>query len=194
MIYEQMRRTTMSGQFGLIAMLISAVAMLGGCDTTRPIGDTILGGLGAAGKATVGGLETAGRSTVGGLQWVADGGEVGIRGRGHGSTAEPFLLVTGLRYPGIKLDELKILSMEAVDGKGKPLLWKQGAWIKSKYGPALTITVTPAKSTAIVDVTGVLVYRGGRWTLSARCLRGPNEAEGAKGHVWKTELINVTRQ
>ena len=183
MFYDQMRRTRVSGQFGLIAVLISAMAVLGGCDVMRGIGEV-----------TVGGLQTAGRATIGGLQWVADGGETGIRGRRHGATEQPFFLVTGLRFPGIKLDELSVLSMEAVDGKGAPLLWKQGAWNESKFGPALTITVTPAESTAVVDVTGVLIYRGGRWTLSARCLRGPNELEGAKGHVWKTELVNVIRQ
>ena len=194
MFYDQMRRTRVLGQFGLIAACISAMAVLGGCDTMRPFGDTILDGLGTAGKATVGGLSTAGRATVGGLQWVADGGETGIRGRGHGSTAQPFFLVTGLRFPGIKLDDLSVLSMEAVDGKGNPLLWKKGSWTESEHGPALTITVTPAESTSIVDVTGVLVYRGGRWTLSARSLRGPGEAKGVKGHTWRTELINVIRQ
>lgn len=194
MFCDQMRRTRVSGQFGLIAALISSMAVLGGCDSTRPFGDTIFDGLRAAGKATVDGLGTAGRTTVGGLQWVADGGETGIRGRRHGSTEQPFFLVTGLRFPGIKLDELSVLSMEAVDGKGNPLPWKQGSWTESEHGPALTITVTPGKSTSIVDVTGVLVYRGGRWTLSARSLRGPSEAEGVKGHAWRTELIDVIRQ
>jgi hypothetical protein len=194
MFYDQMRRTRVSGQFGVIAVLISAMAVLGGCDSTRPFGDTIFDGLRAAGKATVDGLGTAGRTTVGGLQWVADGGETGIRGRRHGSTAQPLFVVTGLRFPGIKLDELSVLSMEAVDGKGNPLLWKQGSWTESEHGPALTITVTPTESTSIVDVTGVLVYRGGRWTLSARSLRGPSEAKGVKGHVWRTELINVILQ
>jgi len=194
MFHDQMRRARVSGQFGVIVLVISAMAVLIGCDSTRPFGDAILDGLGAAGKAAVGGLGTAGRATVGGLQWVADGGETGIRGRGHGSTAQPFFLVTGLRFPGIKLNEVSVLSMDAVDGKGKPLLWKQGAWTESKYGPALTITVTPAKSTQIVDVTGVLIYRGGRWTLSARSVRGPSEVEGVKTRVWRTELINVLRQ
>jgi len=194
MFYDQMRRRKVSGQFGVIAVLISAMVVLGGCDTTRPFGDTILDGLGTAGKATVNGLGTAGRATVGGLQWVADGGETGIRGRRHGSTAQPFLLVTGLRFPGIKLSELRVLKMEAVDGKGNSLLWKQGAWTESKFGPALTITVIPAKSTQTVDVTGVLMYRGGRWTLSARSQRVPSAVEGVKGHAWRTELINVIRQ
>lgn len=194
MFYNQMRRTRVSGRFGLVAVWISAMAVLCGCDTMRPFGDTILDGLGTAGKATVGGLSTAGRATVGGLQWVADGGETGIRGRGHGTTAQPFFLVTGLRFPGIKLDELSLLSMDAVDGKGAPLPWKRGAWTESEHGQALTITVTPAESTAIVDVTGVLIYRGGRWTLSARSRRVTGEAEGVKGNAWRTELIDVIRQ
>ena len=194
MFYDQMRRTRVSGRFGVIAVLISAMAVLGGCEVMRGIGEVTVGGLETAGKATVGGLGTAGRATVGGLQWVVDGGVTGIRGRRHGSTEKPFFLVTGLRFPGIKLSELSVLSMEAVDGKGNPLLWEQGAWTESKYGPALTITVIPAKSTGIVDVTGVLIYRGGRWTLSARSRRVPSELEGLKAHAWRTELITVTRQ
>ena len=194
MFCDQMRRRKASGQFGVIAMLISAMAVSGGCDVMRGIGEVTVGGLETVGKATVNGLGTAGRATVGGLQWVVDGGETGILGRRHGATAQPFLLVTGLRFPGIKLSELSVLSMEAVDGKGKPLLWKQGAWAESKFGPALTITVTPAEDTRIVDVTGVLVYRGGRWTLSARSRHVAGEVEGVKGYAWRTELINVIRQ
>ncbi|MDP6045668.1 MAG: hypothetical protein QGG25_08675 [Phycisphaerae bacterium] len=173
-------------RFGAFALLISAV-MLGGCDSSKPFGGTILDGLNNAGKATVGGLETAGRATVGAGQWVVSGGETGILGRAHDTTEQPFLLVTGLRYPGIKLDELTILSMDAVDPSGKPLHWKQGAWTKSKYGPALTITVDPGAVAKVVEVRGVLIYRNGRWTLTARCLASP---EGG----WTTEFINVLRQ
>ena len=194
MFYEQMRRSGALGQFGVIATLISAMAVLGGCDSTRPFGDTILDGLGTAGKVTVGGLETAGRATVGGLQWVADGGVDGIRGRSHGSTEKPFFVVTGLRFPGIKLSELSVLSMHVVDGRGKELAWQQGAWTKSKWGQAMTITVIPQADTRIVDVTGVLIYRGGRWTLSARSVRLPSQSEADKTHPWTTELITVTRQ
>jgi len=185
MFYDRKRRAGSLGRLGFIAALICA-AILVGCDATRPFGDTILDGLGAAGKATVGGLETAGRATVGAGQWVVDGGETGIRGRTHGTTEQPFLLVTGLRYPGIKLDELTIHSMDAVDAGGKPLHWTQGAWTKSKYGPALTITVDPGR-TNTVDVSGVLIYRNGRWTLSARCIASPDGG-------WNTEFINVIRQ
>ncbi|MDP6546329.1 MAG: hypothetical protein QGH60_20305 [Phycisphaerae bacterium] len=194
MFYDQKRRARVSGQFGVIALLISAMALLCGCDSTRPFGDTILDGLNTAGKATLGGLDTAGRTTVGSLQWVADGGQTGIRGRRHGSTSQPFFLVTGLRFPGIKLSELSVLSMEAVDGKGNTLLWKQGAWTDSKHGPALTITVVPAEGARTVDVTGVLVYRGGRWTLSARSRLVSGETEGVKTVAWRTELIDVIRQ
>ena len=194
MFYDQMWRTRVLGQFGVIAILLSAMAVLCGCEVMKGIGEVTVGGLETAGKATVGGLGTAGRATVGGLQWVADGGETGIRGRGHGSTAQPFFLVTGLRFPGIKLGELSVMSMQVVDGRGKPLPWQQGAWTESKFGPALTITVAPEETTRIVDVTGVLVYRGGRWTLSARSVRAGSEVEGVKGHAWRTELINVTRQ
>ncbi len=158
------------GRFGAFVVLIAATAMLGGCDSTRPFGGTILDGLTNVGKTAVGGLETAGRATVGAGQWVVDGGETGIRGRTHGTTEQPFLLVTGLRYPGVKLDELQILSMEVVDSGGKALNWRQGAWTKSKYGPALTITVDAVQGTRTVDANGVLIYRNGRWTLSARCV------------------------
>ena len=190
MFYDQMRRNTVLSRVGMTAVLILAMAMAIGCDVMRPFGDTILDGLGTAGKATVGGLDTAGRATVGGLQWVADGGETGIRGRAHGATDKPFLLVTGLRFPGIKLSELSILSMEAVDGKGAALLWKQGVIEKTPNGPALTITVEPQGATQIVDVTGVLTYRNARWTLSARCVA----AGTGEGALWTTELFTVTRQ
>ena len=93
MFYDQMRRTRVLGQFGVIAILISVMVVLGGCEVMRGIGEVTVGGLDTAGKATVGGLNTAGLATVGGLQWGADGGETGIRGRGHGSTAQPFFLV-----------------------------------------------------------------------------------------------------
>ncbi|MDP6634708.1 MAG: hypothetical protein QGG42_07415 [Phycisphaerae bacterium] len=191
MFYDQTRRTRVLRRFGALAILISMTAVLGGCDSTRPFGDTILDGLGTAGRATVGGLETAGRATVGGLQWAVDGGETGIRGRTHGTTPQPFVLVTGLRFPGIKLEELRVLSLSAVDGRGKPLGWKEGAWTKSKYGPALTITVEPEQTTRVVDITAVLIYRGGRWTLSARCVASPSDPQGG---LWTTELLTVTRQ
>jgi hypothetical protein len=194
MFYDQMRRIGVSGQFGVIAILISAMSVLGGCEIMRGAGEATVGGLQTAGKVTVGGLETAGRATVGGLQWVADGGVEGIRGRTHGSTHKPFFIVTGLRFPGIKLGELGIQSMQVVDGRGNPLAWQQGAWTKSKWGPALTITVIPEEKTRIVDVTGVLIYRGGRWSLSARSSRVPGAAEVNKALPWRTELITVTRQ
>lgn len=205
MFHDQARRTRVFGRFGVIALLISVMAVLGGCEVMRPIGEATVGGLETAGKATVGGLETAGkatvggletagRATVGGLQWVADGGETGIRGRMHGSTEQPFFLVTGLRFPGIKLSELSVLSMQVVDAGGNKLAWRQGAWTKSKYGPAMTITVTPEKTTRLVKVTGVLIYRGGRWTLSAISVRLPGGSETDEGQLWRTELIRVTRQ
>ena len=194
MFCDQMRPARVLGQFGVIAVLISVMAVVGGCDVMRPFGDTILDGLGTAGKATVGGLTTAGRASVGGLQWVADGGTEGIRGRSLGSTAQPFLLVTGLRFPGIKLSDLSVLSIEAVDGKGKALTVQQGVWAGKKYGPALTFTVTPEEATRVVDVTGVLIYHAGRWTLSARCTRAPGATEADKANAWTTELITVTRQ
>ena len=53
MFHDRMRRTGVPGRLGIIAVLISSMAVLGGCDTMRPFGDTILGGLGAAGKAAV---------------------------------------------------------------------------------------------------------------------------------------------
>jgi len=187
MLNDSDRSSSSVVRLGTLAMLISTVAVVCGCDSTRPFGDTILDGLGTAGKATVGGLETAGRATVGAGQWVVSGGETGIRGRGHGSTDQPFLLVTGLRYPGIKLEELTVHSLDAVDSQGNKLHCTQGAWTKSKYGPALTITVDPGKSATTVDVNGVLIYRGGRWTLSARCL-------AQNGGGWTTEFINVIRQ
>ncbi len=187
MLYDSDRSGGALVRLGTFAVLISAAAMVCGCDSSRPFGDTILDGLHTAGKATVDGLETAGRSTVGAGQWVIDGGETGIRGRGHGSTEQPFLLVTGLRYPGIKLRELTVHSLVAVDGAGKQLHCTQGAWTKSKYGPALTITIDPGQTATTVDVSGVLIYRGGRWTLSARCL-------AQNGGGWTTEFVNVIRQ
>lgn len=193
-MFHHRTRRTVSGQFGVIAVLITAVALSGGCDAMRSAGEATVGGLKTAGKATVGGLETAGLATVGGLQWVADGGVTGIRGRTHGSTNKPFFIVTGLRFPGIKLSELSIQSMEVVDGSGKPLAWQQGAWTKSKWGPALTITVIPEAGTRIVDVTGVLIYRGGRWSLSARSSRLLGESKTREGLPWRTEQITVTRQ
>ena len=194
MFYDRMRRSGVAGRFAVAAMLISVTVVSLGCEVMRGIGEATVGGLQTAGKATVGGLETAGRATVGGMQWVADGGVDGIRGRRHGSTTKPFFLVTGLRFPGIKLSELSVLSMEAVDGKGKPLAWKQGAWTESRYGPALTVTVIAGKNTEIVDVSGVLIYRGARWTLSARSRRVGGELETVDARTWRTELIDVTRQ
>jgi len=175
-------------------VLAAAATALGGCDVLREAGEVTVGGLATAGKVTLGGLETAGRATVGGLQWVADAGETGIRGRMHGSTEKPFILVTGLRFPGIKLSELSVVSLQAVDGKGKDLGWDQGAWIDSKFGPALTITIQSAKTTTVVDIVGVLMYRGGRWVLTARCVRLPGESAVHKGHPWRTQTIDVVRQ
>ena len=86
MFYDQKHRTSALRQFGLIALLVSSMAVLGGCDVMRGVGEVTVGALETAGKATVGGLGTAGRTTVGGLQWVADGGETGICGRTDGST------------------------------------------------------------------------------------------------------------
>jgi hypothetical protein len=183
MFNDQTRRNRKPCRFAGIVVLISMMLPLSGCEVMRGVG-----------KVTVGGLETAGRATVGGLQWVADGGTTGIRGRRHGSTENPFFLVTGLRYPGIKLAELSVLSMEAVDGKGAPLLCRQGAMVDSKFGPAMTVTVIPAGNTRIVDVTGVLIYRGGRWTLSARCVRAAGEPGQQTPLPWTTELLDVIRQ
>ncbi|MCP4378209.1 MAG: hypothetical protein GY794_18795 [bacterium] len=183
MLYDQMRRNRMASRFAGVVVLVSGMWLLSGCEVMRGVG-----------KVTVGGLETAGRATVGGLQWVADGGTTGIRGRRHGATDKPFFLVTGLRFPGIKLEDLSILSIEAVDGKGAPLLCRQGAMADSKYGPAMTITVIPAGNTRIVDVTGVLIYSGGRWTLSARCVRAAGESGQQASLPWTTELLDVVRQ
>jgi len=175
-------------------VLLAGVAVLGGCDTLRQAGDATLGGLKTAGKTTLGGLETAGRATVGGLQWVADAGATGIRGRKHGSTEKPFLLITGLRFPGIDLDDLSVVSMQAVDAKGKSLSWKQGAWTDSEYGPTMTITVLPEEPTTVVDVVGILMYRGKKWVLTARCVRMPDESRIYKGHPWRTTTIDVVKQ
>jgi hypothetical protein len=190
MYYDQKRRTDMLMRAGAVALLVSAMLAVPGCDAMRPFNKTILDGLGTVGKATVGGLNTAGRATVGSLQWVADGGEAGIQGQAHGATAKPFLLVTGLRFPGIKLSELSVLSMEAVDSKGSVLPWKQGALADTNNGPALTITVEPEATSQTVGVTGVLIYRGGRWTLSARCV----STGSGPGALWTTERFTVTRQ
>jgi len=186
MLYDRARPDGPLRSFAVIAVFVSLIT-LAGCDATRPFGDTILDGLGTAGKATVGGLTTAGRATVGGLQWVVDAGETGIVGRTAGTTEKPLLLVTGRRFPGIKMEEISVLSMTVVDGKGAQLAWKQGAIEKTSNGPALTISVEPGAETQIVDVTGVLIYRNARWTLSARCSLTP-------GRLWTTELITATRQ
>ena len=194
MFYDQMRRNTVLSRFGTTAVLISAMALVSGCETFRPIGDAVVGGLDTAGKVTVGGLNTAGRATVGGLQWVVDGGESGIRGQTHGATDQPFLLVTGLRFPGIRLSDISVRSIEAVDGKGSALTWKQGSLADTKDGPALTITVEPRATTRTVDVTGVLIYLNARWTLSARCVELPRASDESTDRLWRTELITVTRQ
>lgn len=193
MLHDQMRRAEMLKRCGGFAVLIFTAAVCG-CDSSRPFGDTILDGLGTAGKATVGGLETAGRATVGSLQWVADGGETGIRGRDHGLTAKPMLLVTGLRFPGIKLEELTVMSVDAVDGKGAKLAVEQGSWERSKHGPTLTLTVQPGDASETVNVKGVLIYRNGRWTLAAKSVRIPGDPKTKTGPRWKTESLNVIRQ
>ncbi len=193
MYYDRKRRVGALRPLGVIAILISTMTMVG-CEAMRPFNKTILDGFGTAGKATVGGLETAGRATVGGLQWVADGGETGIIGRSHGATDQPLLLVTGMRFPGIKLSDLSVLSIKAVDANGEPLPWKQGQLGKSKWGPALTITIEPQAATQRVDVSGVLIYHNARWRLTARSVELPRAADGSTDRLWRTELITVTRQ
>ena len=192
MLYGQIRRDAVLRAGGTVAVLIFTIGLVG-CDATRPFGETILDGLGTASKATVGGLETAGRAVVGSGQWVIDGGQTGIRGRAHGSTDKPIFLVTGLRFPGIKLGELSVLTLKAVDEKNNSLLWKQGVIDKTPNGPAMTIIIEPQGSARSVEVNGVLIYRNARWTLSARASVISDSADGAPLQ-WRTDEINVIRQ